>query len=184
MLVAEIIGVERTLARLGGFQAVTNAKLYASMVGLALKLQKLVISDYLSGQVLNVRTGHLRRSISESVKINGTTVIGEVHTNVEYAHIQEYGGKIKAHDIFPKKARALLFGASAGLTSKAGRYLKSGKAQGGISKGVAEGSLTFAKSVHHPGATIPERSFLRAALNDMAPEIRATLTQIATEALK
>jgi hypothetical protein len=45
----------------------------------------------------------------------------------------------------------------------------------------------FAKHVHHPGSQMPERSFLRSSLNDMAEEIfvgiRDAAMQGAREAL-
>jgi hypothetical protein len=35
------------------------------------------------------------------------------------------------------------------------------------------GKKVVVKSVHHPGSVFPERSFMRTALNEMRPEIRA-----------
>ena len=65
--------------------------------------------------------------------------------DVPYARIQEFGGRTAAHEIVAIKAKALAF--------------------------VADGKACFAKSVHHPGSVIPERSFMRSALDDMRGEI-------------
>jgi hypothetical protein len=43
------------------------------------------------------------------------------------------------------------------------------------------GRLIFAKRVQHPGSKIPERSFLRSALADFAPQALAALTAIADD---
>jgi len=45
---------------------------------------------------LNVRTGHLRRSIKVTIKREGSEIVGAIGSNVKYAAIHEYGGVIKA----------------------------------------------------------------------------------------
>ena len=40
----------------------------------------------------------------------------------------------------------------------------------------------FARKVEHPGSLIPERSYLRSALEDMKDEILAALAEAAAEA--
>ena len=49
----------------------------------------------LSGQVLNVRTGTLRRSIAYRIESGDTFVTAKIGTNVIYAAIHEYGGVIQ-----------------------------------------------------------------------------------------
>lgn len=58
----------------------------------------------LSGQVLKVRTGRLRSSITHEVRDVGGTVELVVGTNVAYARIHEFGGVI-----IPKRAKYLTF---------------------------------------------------------------------------
>ncbi len=53
-----------------------------------------VKSRKLSGQVLNVRTGTLRRSIAYRIESGDTFVTAKIGTNVIYAAIHEYGGVI------------------------------------------------------------------------------------------
>ena len=136
-----------------------------SMARLVLQLTRKIKKDKLSGQVLKNRTGTLRRSISPSVSASGTAVTGTVGTNVEYASIHEFGGRTPAHDIFPKRGRALAFRASWG------------PGQG------KEGKVVFAH-VHHPGSVFPERSFMRTALNEMKPEILAEFEKAIMEVIR
>ncbi len=83
--------------------------------------------------MLHTRSGALRASIHAAVASGDDAVaITLESTGVAYAAIQEYGGRTAAHDIVAVKAQALRL------------------ADGG-----------FARSVHHPGSTIPARSYLR-----------------------
>jgi phage gpG-like protein len=49
------------------------------------------VKDKLNGQVLKVRTGLLRRSITQAVMEQGDTVTGITSTAVAYARAHEYG---------------------------------------------------------------------------------------------
>jgi hypothetical protein len=40
------------------------------------------------------------------------------------------------------------------------------------------------EKVNHPGSLIPERSFMRSALDEMRPEIRAEFEKALTEVVK
>jgi hypothetical protein len=61
----------------------------------------------------------------------------------------EFGGIIPPHEIVPDKARALAF--------------------------LVGGKQAFAARVNLPAVTVPERSYLRASLAEMADEIFDTL---------
>lgn len=117
---------------------------------LTLRLLTKVKQDKLSGQVLNVRSGRLRRSINQRVVVSAGRVEGTVGTNVEYAAGHEYGFKgqvsVKAHMRMIKQA----FGKS--ITPR----------------------LVQVRA-HPREMDLPERSFLRSALRDMQPEIMAEL---------
>ncbi len=78
------------------------------------------------GQTLS-DTGRLRRSITREASATHAAV----GTNVEYAAIHQFGGRIGPHVIRPKKAKAL-------------------KIPG----------IGFVAKVNHPGSTIPARPFL------------------------
>lgn len=115
----------------------------------AMELTAYVKEKKLSGQVLQVRTGNLRRSIHATPTVETpVSVQAAVKSSgdVKYAGIHEFGGVTAPHDIYPVHASALRF---------MGR----------------NGQFVFAKVVHHPGSRMPERSFLRSGLKDLRPKI-------------
>lgn len=134
-------------AALGQIPAAVAETVAAKVRVLTTNLQAHVVGDKLQGQVLNHRTGALSRSIQQSVESSGGITTGEVYSSgdVKYAAIHEFGGTTPAHDILPNKAEALAF--------------------------MIGGQQVFAKVVHHPGSRMPERSFLRSSLADMADAI-------------
>jgi phage gpG-like protein len=146
MIRAVIVGDPNKVPRyiLSKFPQIQGA-VRVSMARLVLKLASKIKGEKLSGQVLRNKTGTLRRSISPSVSGSETFAEGKVSTNIEYARIHEYGGRTPPHVILPKRGRALAF---------------SWKGQ----------DVFFAK-VNHPGSAMPERSFMRTALEEMKPEI-------------
>jgi phage gpG-like protein len=132
----------------------------AKVRALTLNLQSHVVRDKLQGQVLNHRSGALSRSIQQDVNRSGSATIGRVFSSgdVKYAGIHEFGGQTPPHEILPNKAKALSF--------------------------LMEGKRIFAQRVQHPGSKMPERSFLRSSLGDMAEEIILGIRQAATQAAK
>lgn len=103
-------------------------------------------------------TGRLKRSISESAPYAvGPGAWGvNVGTNVEYAAIQEFGGKTKPHVIRARLKSALAFdwpNAPAGLKpGKDGKY--------------------YFRLVNHPGSVIRAQPYLRPALRESRRDIR------------
>lgn len=161
MFTVELIGKTELLARVTGWTAAVIAEEKVAVTRQTIELQAHVIRDKLSGQVLNVRSGDLRRSIQEEAPLTeGTGVFGRVFSSgdVKYARIHEYGGRTAPHDIVPNKAEALAF--------------------------MIGGKQVFAKVVHHPGSQMPERSFLRSALADRAVEIGSALKEAAVRGLQ
>jgi phage gpG-like protein len=154
MIKATLVGDDKLKAWLETAYPRIKGELNQSMARLVITLTRKVKEEKLHGQVLKNRSGKLWRSITPLVRWNDISLTGKVGTNTEYAAIHEYGGQTKAHMIMPKKGRALAFRASWG-------------------PGQGKGGLTVLRSVSHPGSKIPERSFLRTALNEMEPEIRA-----------
>lgn len=126
---------------------------------LVLMLLRSVKADKLSGQVLNVRTGRLRRSVNAKLALEGPKPEGTVGTNLVYARPHEYGFKgtqqVKAHLRTIKQA----FGKSITPVSvQVGGFIRK--------------------------VDIPEHSFLRSALADMEPQIKSEIRGAVTEALK
>lgn len=141
MITGTVIGGERAIARFKGMPGRLREELRNGIGRAVLKLQAYVKDGKLSGQVLNVRTGRLRRSIAQQVTDEGQRVVGIVGTNVVYARVHEYGfsGTVDVREHL--------------------RRAKSGALQ--------------AVRGHSRHVNLPERSFLRSALEDMAPDIRA-----------
>lgn len=157
MFAIELDGLAETGARLDAYPAALRAALAAKANELAAPLADRVRNDKLPGAPLNVRSGALQASIIADVSTDGDDVIASVGSSgdVKYAAIQEYGGKTAAHEILPSKAQALVF---------------------------TGGALRFARKVEHPGSLIPERSYLRASLDQMSGEISSALARAVTDA--
>jgi phage gpG-like protein len=116
------------------------------------------IERKLSGEVLQRRSGRLLGSISveaERVGLGASVTIG---SDSPYAAIHEYGGTLPARTVLPQSARALAF--------------------------PWRGQQRFFKWVQLPAVTMPERSFMRSALDETLPEIRAVIEAAAAEALQ
>jgi phage gpG-like protein len=92
-----IIGDKEVAARFQGMPERLRQELRRTVTRLTIELQGYIKSDKLSGQVLNVRTGNLRRNINQRVTETGDSITGVVGTNVEYARLHEYGGTVKEH---------------------------------------------------------------------------------------
>lgn len=127
---------------------------------LTMRLLVRVKGSKLSGQVLNVRTGKLRRSINQRVAGQDTPMVsGTVGTNLVYARPHEYGFKGKVTIREHVRTQVTAFGRSITPVQ------------------VVVGS-------HARNVTLPERSFLRSALADMSGEIDAQTNATVLEALK
>ena len=159
MLNVTLIGDRELIARLDAMPGKLQAALLQKVSYLALKLEAKV-KQKLSGDVLNVKSGDLRRSIDNKVDQSGTSVTGKVYSSgdVKYAAIHEFGGQTKAHVIEAVNGKALAF--------------------------MMGGKQVFFRRVNHPGSNIPERSFLRSSLTDMREEITEGLHQTVVETLK
>ena len=170
MLSFEINGTLRVTNMLqkvgrGGAAAV---KLVVKTLGVELQA---LVKNKLSDDVLHVRSGTLRRSIGLKIIVTTGTISAIVGTNLIYARIHEYGGKIPAHRIFARgKALAWLSGS---FTPKAGQWsVKKGRLnKSGMKAANKLGLVAFAKWVDFPGATMPQRSFLGSSLKEMRPDI-------------
>ena len=129
----------------------------ANMLAVALEAK---IQQKLSGSVLNTRSGALANSIVATVDESAANVSVRIGTSgdVKYAAIQEFGGTIPPHEIVPDKAKALAFAIG--------------------------GKQVFAARVNLPAVTLPERSYLRSSLAEMAGEIREGLSGAVAEAME
>lgn len=91
MLRGVVIGGEEVAARFDQMPPALQVELRTGITRAVLRIQKHVKADKLSGQVLNVRTGRLRRSVTFRVEQEPGKTTGIVGTNVSYARAHEYG---------------------------------------------------------------------------------------------
>lgn len=107
-----------------------RSRITESIGRLVLKLQRKVMQEKLSGQVLKVRTGTLRRSIDQRLVTDNGAVTGVVSTNVKYGKVHEYGFEgsvqqsVKAHLRRSKEQMRLSIKAGKGKATKYGKYGK------------------------------------------------------------
>ena len=160
MLRMEFIGGDVLAAVLRSYGDKVQTAIVQSVGRSALRLQREVMQNRLSGQVLNVRTGNLRRSIHQQVTNTGGAVIGEVNTNVRYGAAHEYGfaGTVNVKASLRQVRQAF------GRPLKNPRYVQ--------------------VRAHSRNVRLPERSFLRSALRDMKPMIEADLQKSIDGALR
>lgn len=106
-----------------------------------------------AGQQLAVRTGRLRRSITQRVTDGGQTITGIVGTNVEYARAHEFGfqGAVTVKEHLRR------------VTQAWGRPLKT--------------PVMATVREHTMQMNLPARSFLRSSLREMTPEIQKAILQ-------
>ena len=113
-----------------------------------LDLQKHIVADKLTGQVLNVRTGNLRRSIQSAFRVDGMTSTGRVFSagDVKYAAIHEFGFDGIEHVRTFQRMQTMVFG-----------------------KEVEPFEVTV--SAHDRHMRMPMRSFMRTGLHDQEDRI-------------
>lgn len=161
MLTITLVGQKELVAKFSAMPRNIHDVLVTRITYLAEKLKNHVVNDKLQGQVLNHISGKLWRSIQQDVEDAGSTITGKVYSagDVKYAAIHEYGGRTPPHVIEAKSGAALAF--------------------------TMGGKQVFFKKVNHPGSVMPERSFMRSSLSDMANEITNSIKEVViTEANK
>jgi phage gpG-like protein len=154
MLTLSLEGQAELSERFGAMPDQLRAALKEKVDVLAQDLFGQVVGVNLSGGVLNARSGALRDSIALQATEQDSQIGAQVLSDgdIPYAAIQEYGGKTAAHEILPDKTKALVF--------------------------VMKGKQVFARKIEHPGSQIPERSYLRAALENQCDEIAQGLAGV------
>jgi phage gpG-like protein len=147
---------EALLARLAGSQDRLKQELRIVLQRLAIKVQGQVKSDKLTGQVLHVRSGTLRRSINQKLFETKDGVYAQVGTNVKYAGIHEYGFNGVEHVSAHTRRSALQF--SVGRSKRARK---------------SEGTINVRAFDRH--MVMPKRSFLVSTLVEDRSEIETSI---------
>ena len=150
---------DTAIAALGAMPERIRAALVAKAGVLAAKLQA-KIEQKLSGEVLQMKSGALAGSIGVTIEetSGGVAVRLATSADVKYAAIHEFGGVIPPHEIVPDKAKTLAF--------------------------LVGGKQAFAARVNLPAIAMPERSYIRTSLAEMADDIRDELAATAIEAIQ
>lgn len=158
MISAAVLGDGSALERLRALPDLANTGIARAIAKLGLDLQSHVQQDKLSGQVLAVRSGALKSSIEVATDQGATSITATVYSDLDYAAAQEYGfsGTVNV--------RASL------------RQIKE-------AFGHPIAAKTIAVGAHSRRMNLPERSFLRSALDDMAPDIGAGVEDALREAI-
>lgn len=160
MIKGYVVGSEQLIAKIERALFVARSDIKQTIVKLTFDLLRNVKGDKLSGGVLNVRTGRLRRSIHEKIEELPGEISGKVGTNVVYGRVHEYGfsgvESVKSHL----------------------RTIKSA-----FGKELSE-PRTFSVKAHQRHVNIPEKSFLRSALKEMEPLIKQQLSASVHRSIK
>lgn len=91
VLSGQVLGAERVAARLSNAGPRVRERVRTEVQRLGLELLRKVKAEKLTGQVLNVRTGRLRRSINQRIMDAGGEITTSVGTNVSYGRFWELG---------------------------------------------------------------------------------------------
>lgn len=101
IITANIVGSDKVTSGLESRKSSAMGAIERAVKSSALSLVAYIKKEKLSGQVLNVKTGTLRRSITARFETAGNEIRAYVGTNLKYARIHEYGFKgqvpVKAH---------------------------------------------------------------------------------------
>lgn len=153
MITAAIVGERELIQQLGIVGSLAKKEMRKTVDLFALKMLarvKLKLSD----DVLRVRTGRLRRSITQKVEEDVYGVTGTVGTNVSYAKFQELGFSgavnVKEHLRTMKKA----FG-----------------------KNIKGGAVTYTVKAHSRQVNYPAHSFLASSLAELEPQFKAAIAE-------
>lgn len=160
------------VAMLKGFRGRFKQRLIRALNQLTIEVQRSVKENKLSGQVLHVRTGTLRRSINRKVEEKGSTISGVVGTNVRYAAAHEYGfvGVVTVKEHLRREKL---------VTKK----IKFQPGKNLLRTTVKNSGFSSIVRAHTRKINLPERSFLRSTLKAFEGRIREGLTLAALEAL-
>lgn len=147
----QLIGLTKLQATLDAMPGAVQDKLRIFMARFTLMVRDRVKANII--ERFKVVTGEF----PEAVQSEQTETIGSIEGRIfidtlPWAAIQERGGVTPPHTIYPATKNALAF-------------LMPGKL--GFSGGPKGSALVFAKQVNHPGADIPERTYMRLALVQM-----------------
>jgi len=159
VIAVEILGAEEVLARLEAISGAVEEGLARALARLSRELEARV-QGKLSGEVLQSRGGALRASIEASLDAGGGTLAASVSSDLPYAGFQEYGFD------GVESVRAQL----RTIREAFGRPLRGGAREIAV--------RAYGRKIDYPA-----HSFLRSALAEMEPDIRAGIEEAVSAAV-
>lgn len=161
---AKVIGVAEVVQRFTAAAAGVHKRIVGTVQALGLELLSRVKNEKLTGQVLHVQSGRLRRSTNEQTTDTGDRVTSSVGTNVSYGRFWELGF------VGVQQVRAATVKAHRRLVARSGKKRR---------KGVAVAA--FMRKAHSRRVNQPARPFLRPALAEMRGRVLEQLSRVASE---
>jgi phage gpG-like protein len=158
MITARVVGDDTVLAWLRAAPDAVASGLAGAITNLAIDLQRKIQEDELTGQVLAVRTGSLKSSIDLQIDQDSKGISATVSSDSEYAHVHEYG-----------------FAGTVDVRASLRRIIAA------FGHPISEKTINVRAYRHR--MDLPERSFMRQALEDMDPAIRDEVEAALREAL-
>jgi phage gpG-like protein len=155
----EVVGREELRARFSGAGENVRSALRAAIQASVIDMEAQV-KEKLSGEVLRVRTGRLRNSITSRVDEGGSQIIGTVGANTPYAAVHEYGfqGIVNVREHLRM------------ITQAFGKALKGGPRE-------------ITVRAHPVRMDLPERSYLRSTLRENGQRVYDRLQQAVNQAI-
>lgn len=185
-ITGRVLGAESVTRRFLNAGEQVRGRVRQAVDEIGATLQGRVKENKLSGQLLNVRTGRLRRSINYKRTDRGDSIQGSVGTNVPYARRFEVGGtwteNVRAHLVRVR----LALNKDGGFRTQADVW----HSKGNIGPATASQArlLVFAKKkakntisgefmvkAHTRKVTVRPRRFLRDSIEELRSSIRARL---------
>jgi len=163
-----VVGTQAVVERFDATAPRVYGRVVRTMRQFMIRLQGYVKGAKLSGQVLHVRTGHLRASIAQRVDLQGDTIIGAVGIfegpTLPYGRAHEYGfdGVVWVREHLRKIA----------AKRRSGTFLRYGDFE--LAQLESEGGRSLVRG-HTMHMHVSERSFLRSAFGEMKDAILALL---------
>lgn len=158
MITARLVGDDKALARLRALPAGINSGLVRAMTKLGIELQRKVQQEELTGELLASRSGSLRSSIDFRLDQSRTGIAATVFSDSEYAHVHEYG-----------------FAGTVSIRASLRRITEA------FGRQISEKTINV--RAHSRRMNLPQTSFLRTALAEMAPAIGDEVNSALREAV-
>ena len=158
MIAARLVGDDVVLEWLSGASDAVASGIAQAITQLGIELQRHIQDDELSGQMIAVRSGSLKSSIDLQIDQDSERISVTVYSDSKYAAAHEYG-----------------FAGTVDVKASLRRIREA------FGRQISEKTINV--RAYRRGIELPERSFMRSALEDMDPAIRDEVEAALLEAL-